>query len=233
VAGLHGHVRERVRARLRPRGHLVLRRGDLHRRLRLRVGPAAPLAPLRIRHPGGGRGRRGIALRHLRQWLDESAHGVRARQRRRRRRGALVGPLREPILLARVRAHLRCGVHRGRLPPRQRLRVDFPPRTPGSLRADGARHRALRRRRRRSHADRHRRLGGARGREGSAGQARRHGGARAHDGRSARASARLVRRRRGGVRDRDPVAPVAARLPTTRTRPCRGSTWHRPPIGRR
>ena len=40
VAGLHGHLRRGVRARVRARGHLVLRRGDLHRDLRLRLGPA-------------------------------------------------------------------------------------------------------------------------------------------------------------------------------------------------
>ena len=40
VAGLHGDVRRGVRDRVRARGHLVLRRGDLHRDLRLRLGPA-------------------------------------------------------------------------------------------------------------------------------------------------------------------------------------------------
>src|SRR4051812_18895529 len=38
VAAVHGHLRERVRARLRDRGLLVLHGGDLHRDLRLRLG---------------------------------------------------------------------------------------------------------------------------------------------------------------------------------------------------
>ena len=38
VAELHGHVRRRLRAGLRPRGVLVLPRGDLRRDLRLRLG---------------------------------------------------------------------------------------------------------------------------------------------------------------------------------------------------
>ena len=47
VAELHGDVRRRVRARLRARGLLVLPRGDLHRDLRLRLGPAVAARALR------------------------------------------------------------------------------------------------------------------------------------------------------------------------------------------
>src|SRR5262249_53988727 len=124
-------------------------------------GGAPPPPPLPVRFPGGGRGGRRIAVRHLRQRLDESAHGIRARRRRRHRRPAMVGALREPVLLARVRAHVLRGVRRRRLPARQRLCVEVPPRVPGSLRAGCSHHCALRRRRRRSRADRHRGLGGA------------------------------------------------------------------------
>ena len=42
VAELHRDIRERVRPRVRDRGLLVLHRGDLHRYLRVRVGPAGP-----------------------------------------------------------------------------------------------------------------------------------------------------------------------------------------------
>ena len=46
VAELHRHVRQRVRPRVRDRGLLVLHGGDLHRDLRLRLGPpVAPRAP--------------------------------------------------------------------------------------------------------------------------------------------------------------------------------------------
>ena len=46
VAGLHGDVRVRLRARVRARGLLLLPRGDLHRDLRLRLGsPVAARAP--------------------------------------------------------------------------------------------------------------------------------------------------------------------------------------------
>ena len=50
VAELHRHVRQRVRARLRDRGLLVLHRGDLHRHLRLRLGP--PVAARALRSAG-------------------------------------------------------------------------------------------------------------------------------------------------------------------------------------
>ena len=49
VAELHRHLRQRVRARVRDRGLLVLPRGDLHRDLRLRLGP--PVAACAFRRP--------------------------------------------------------------------------------------------------------------------------------------------------------------------------------------
>ena len=51
VAGVHGHLRRRVRARLRDRGLLVLHGGDLHRDLRVRVGPPVAEGPPRGRLP--------------------------------------------------------------------------------------------------------------------------------------------------------------------------------------
>ena len=77
-------------ARLRPGGRLVLRRGDLHRDLRLRLGPAAGAHPLPLRHPGRRRGDRRLVQRDRGQRLDEQPAGLRGRRRRRsstRRRG--------------------------------------------------------------------------------------------------------------------------------------------------
>ena len=83
VAGLHGHVRRRVRARLRPRGRLVLRRGDLHRDLRLRLGPAAAADALPDRDPDRDLRLRRLVQRDRRQRLDEQPAGLRRRRRRR------------------------------------------------------------------------------------------------------------------------------------------------------
>ena len=47
VAELHRHLRRRVRAGFRDRGLLVLHGGDLHRDLRLRLGPPVAAGPLR------------------------------------------------------------------------------------------------------------------------------------------------------------------------------------------
>ena len=68
----------------------------------------------------------------------------------------------------------------------------------------------------------------------AADQARRARGPRADDQGRARAPARLVRRRTGQVRDRDPEAALAARLPRPRTRPSQGldavPADRRPPV---
>ena len=71
VAGLHRHVRQRLRARLRDRGLLVLPRGDLHRDLRLRLGPAVAARALRQRHPDRDRRLHRLADGDLGQRLDE------------------------------------------------------------------------------------------------------------------------------------------------------------------
>ena len=71
VAELHGHVRRRLRAGLRPGGLLVLRRGDLHRDLRLRLGPHVAARALPVRHAGRRRGPHRLAVRDRGQRVDE------------------------------------------------------------------------------------------------------------------------------------------------------------------
>ena len=83
---LHGHVRRGVRRRLRARGRLVLHRGDLHRHLRLRLGPhlrrrahfLVGIPVVHHRHHRLVHGDRG-------QRLDERPDRVRRRQRPRGR----------------------------------------------------------------------------------------------------------------------------------------------------
>src|SRR5207237_187444 len=111
---------------------------------------------------------------------------------RRRRRAAVVGPVRQLVLLARVRAHVRGRLHRRGLPGRDSLRLGRPSGTRQPLRADGAGDRALGRGDRLDGAAADRRLGGPRGRQTATGEAGRHGGARADDRRSARAPAWAV-----------------------------------------
>ena len=55
VARVHGHLRRRVRPRVRAGGLLVLRRGDLHSDLRLRLGSAVTASAHARRHPGRDR----------------------------------------------------------------------------------------------------------------------------------------------------------------------------------
>ena len=85
VARLHGHVRRRVRPRLRAGGRVVLRRGDLHRDLRLRLGPAAAAHPLPDGHPDRHLGLRRLVQRDRRQRLDEPPAGLRRGRREGRR----------------------------------------------------------------------------------------------------------------------------------------------------
>ena len=63
-------------------GDLVLRRGDLHRDLRLRLGPAQPPRPLPDRHPDRHLRLRRLVQRDRGQRLDEQPAGVRRRRRR-------------------------------------------------------------------------------------------------------------------------------------------------------
>jgi cytochrome bd ubiquinol oxidase subunit I len=70
---------------LRPRV-LVLCRGDLHRHLRLRLGPALAAPAPAVRDPRGHRGLCRLAVRHRRQRLDEPPRRLRAAGRQRGRR---------------------------------------------------------------------------------------------------------------------------------------------------
>jgi hypothetical protein len=178
------------------------RRGDLHRDLRLRLGPAPTAAAPAVRHPGGDRGGHRLVLRHLGQRLDEPPQRVHAAGRPPGRRAAVVGAVRQPVPVARVRAHVLRRLHRRRVPGRQRLRVGVPAGTLGPLPADGADDRAHRRGGRGTAAGRGRRLGGTHGRAGAAGQAGRAGRARADDDGRAGAPARLVRRQRSSTGSR-------------------------------
>ena len=71
LAELHRQLRQRLRARLRDRGLLVLPGGDLHRHLRLRLGRLSPRAALRQRHPDRARRLHRVADGDRGQRLDE------------------------------------------------------------------------------------------------------------------------------------------------------------------
>ena len=89
--GFMARVRRRLRARLHARGLLLLRRGDLHRDLRLRLGPALAAHALPVRHPRRDRRDHGLADGDLGERVDEQPAGLRAARRRggrRRARGA-------------------------------------------------------------------------------------------------------------------------------------------------
>ena len=145
VAELHGHVRRRVRTRLHDRGDLVLRRGDLHRDLRLRLGsPVAAHAPA-DRNPHHPLGLQRLADGHRRQRLDEPSHGLHARGRPCRRRASVGGAVREQLLLARADPHVHRRLHGRGLPDRERLCVADPARAHQPLQphcADRARSRS-------------------------------------------------------------------------------------------
>ena len=82
VAQLHGHLRRRLRPRLRHRGLLVLPRGDLHRDLHLRLGP--PVAARAHAQRAADRLHRLHRLvdGHRRQRVDEPPGGLSPRPRR-------------------------------------------------------------------------------------------------------------------------------------------------------
>ena len=229
-------VRRRLRARLRARGLLVLRRGDLHRDLRVRLGPAVAAAALPLRHPDRDRRVHRLADRHRRQRLDEPSHRLHAAGRagrRRRTRGrrcsatATSGTSSCTCTSPATSSPGSCvagayawGSLRGRR---------------GPLRADRAGdRRSTRRRARRAGAGRRRRLGGARrGARRSRSSSRRSRGSATTTRGAPDAPARLVRRQRGRVRDRDPEAALAARLPRPERARSRASTPSRRPTGRR
>src|SRR2546421_5460135 len=89
--GFMAAFRQRLRAWLRARRLLVLRRDDLDRDLRVRLGPAACPTALPVRHSSSHRRRRRVTVRHLGQRLDEPPDRVRAPERQRRRCAAVVG----------------------------------------------------------------------------------------------------------------------------------------------
>ena len=70
-------------------GHLVLRRGDLHRNLRLRLGPPQRPRPLPRRDPGRGLRLRRVVQRDRGQRLDEQPGRVQDRRRQGHRPAAV------------------------------------------------------------------------------------------------------------------------------------------------
>ena len=76
LAALHGPLRRRLRHRLRDRGDLLLHRGDLPRRLHLRVEAAQRLGSLLVRGADGCHRDRRRLLGGRRQLVDEPAAGL-------------------------------------------------------------------------------------------------------------------------------------------------------------
>jgi hypothetical protein len=220
VAQLHGHLRRGVRARVHPRGLLLLPRGHLHRRLCLRLGPPIAAHALLERHPG----RRGWLHRladgpHC-QRLDEQPRRLHARERARQRRTAAGGALRQRVPLARARPHVPGRLHGRRFRHCLRLCLGLAKGPPGSIRAGRARRAAVRCRARGTGTDRRRRLGGPLGRARAADKARRLRGPLRDGGGRARPSRRLVQRRRDPLRRATASSALAARLPRSgRPRP--------------
>ena len=140
VARVHGPLRRRLRARLRARGVLVLRRGDLHRDLRLRLGPALAAHALPVRHPGRGRRPHGLADGDLGERVDEPPAGLRVARRAGGRRRPLACAVREPPPVARAHAHVHRRLHRRRVARGWCLRLALVARRAQSLRAYRARH---------------------------------------------------------------------------------------------
>ena len=120
------------------RGHLVLRRGDLHRHLRLRLGPAEPARALPGRDPDRRLGLRRLVHRDRGQRLDEQAGRLRRRRRARGRPTAVGRALqREPR--ARADPHVPGGLHRRRVHRGRRVRVRVAAREARPLPPDRAR----------------------------------------------------------------------------------------------
>ena len=140
MARVHGPLRRRLRARLRARGVLVLRRGDLHRDLRLRLGPALAAHALPVRHPGRGCRPHGLADGDLGERVDESPAGLRVARRAGGRRRPLGCAVREPPPVARAHAHVHRRLHRRRVARGWCLRLALVARRAQSLRAYRARH---------------------------------------------------------------------------------------------
>src|SRR4051794_27684542 len=217
LAGLHGQLRGRVRARVRDRGLLFLHGGDLHRDLRVRLGPPLAAHAHRRRRADDRRRVHGLADGDLGERLDEPADRVLDPRRRGRGRQAAEGAVQlEPLARAdpHVPGRFPGGGVPGRVGVRRRLAARAA-RPPPSGRAGGG---AQRRGAGGGSAAAGRRLGRAHGRGAPAGQAGRLRGA---EGDQEGGAVRSVRRA-----DRDPQGAVAARLP----RPQREGegTGHRP-----
>src|SRR4051812_7960324 len=96
----------------RGRGLLVLPRGDLHRHLRLRLGPAVAALAFRVRPSDRHSRHDRFADGDLRERLDAASQRVRHGVRARRRRSSCRPAVRQTVLLARARAHVPRGLHR-------------------------------------------------------------------------------------------------------------------------
>ena len=173
----------------------------------------SPRAHLAERHPDRDRRLHRLADGHLRQRVDEPPRRVSARRRQGRRRPPAEGAVRQQLPLARADPHVRRRLHRHRLPRRRRLRVRPAARPLGPLRAHGARDPA---------DDRRARLAACRSSSATGPRATSPTqpiklaaieGLYADDRGAPRAPARLVHRRPGQIRDRDPAPAVAARVP--------------------
>ena len=215
------------------RGLLVLHRGDLHRHLRLRLGPHVAAHAPPLRDPGRGRRVHGVAVRHLRERVDEppaaasgssTASAVDVQPWR-----ALFG---NGHLWPELTHMYFAGLHRRRLPRGGGLRLGLAEGAARPLRAHRARGPAHDRRARRAGTARRRRLDRPARHRRPADQARRDRGARADDQGRRAPRPRLVRGRRGQVRHRDPQASRCSRT-TTRTRRSRASTPCRRQTARR
>ena len=123
VAGVHGPLRRGVRDRVRARGDLVLRRGDLHGDLRLRLGPALRTAahfltgvPIVLTGFTGS-----FNVIAVNGWMNDPT-GLR-RRRRPGRQPAPVGGAAQHQHVARADPHVPGRLHRRRLPRRRDLRA--------------------------------------------------------------------------------------------------------------
>ena len=237
VAELHGHVRRRLRARLHDRGHLVLRRGDLHRRSTSTAGTGcrraltcSPGIPIILSGFTGS-----LMVIAVNGWMNhptgftlENGHAVDVHPFAALFENSyfwhelihmyIAGYMVAGFLTASVYAW---ALLRGRDTRYNRTALIIP--------LDGRRARLAR-------SDRRRRLGRARRRRRrSRSSWRRSKGSQTTQTGRARAPARLVRRPRGRVRDQDPEAALAARLPRPERegQGARRRARRRPPAGER
>ena len=135
----HGPLRRRIRPRLRARGLLVLRRGDLHRIYVYGWDRLSPRAHFLSRDPDRVAGITGsLTVISVNAWMNHPRRLPAARRPGRRRPPAGVRCSATPTC-GRARAHVPRRLHRRRLPARRRLRLALAPRRPQPLRAHRAR----------------------------------------------------------------------------------------------